>query len=207
VQRFVDLLKGFRSFRTERWGEPRFRDLVVKGQSPTFLCIACSDSRVDPALLFDAEPGDLFVVRNIANMVPPHSPDAGLHGVSAAIEYAVGVLAIRHIVVCGHSACGGIQALMDERPLSTTTYVDRWVQLGASARAAALHAGEGASREEQLLLCGRHNVENSVANLRTFPFVAEAEREGRLWLHGLYVRIETGTLQRFMPGQGWVEVA
>jgi carbonic anhydrase len=201
MQRFEDLVGGFARFRSKHWAEPRFRDLVERGQQPAMLAIGCSDSRVDLALLFDTAPGDLFTIRNVANIVPPHAPDARLHGVSSAIEFAVTQLKVRHVVVVGHSGCGGIRALVEGRPLDTTLYLDRWVNIAADA----LRDLPDGTLAERCTACERANVLLSLERLRTFPFVAEPLAAGTLSLHGLWVDLTAGRLHRHGAG-GWSEV-
>jgi len=183
------LLAGFRVFRATYYGQrpERFAKLAKDGQHPRALVIACSDSRVDPALLLNAEPGELFVVRNVANLVPPHQPDERHHGTSAAIEFAVRDLEVGHIVVIGHSGCGGIQALFQlqqGQPLDRQ-YVNRWVSIAAPACAGC--EADAASME-------RASVVHSLANLRTFPWIAERVEAGRLSLAGWWFDMENGKL-------------
>jgi len=206
MKRLDDLLSGFATFKERHFNEARFRDLVCSGQKPQMLFVACSDSRVDPALLFDASPGDLFVVRNVANMVPPCERDRGQHGVSAAIEFAVTQLRVRHALVCGHSECGGIRALMERSQEADDTYVARWMRIGEPARAETLRGHGDRPFEEQRRACERANVAHGLANLRSFPFVVEAERAGTLSLHGLYVRLDEGALYRLTEA-GWAQAA
>ena len=126
------LLEGYKAFATQRLPteQTRYRDLSVKGQSPEVMVIGCCDSRVSPEVIFDARPGELFVVRNVANLVPVYTPDGGAHGVSAALEYAVSVLRVRHIVVLGHAQCGGIRAFVDKiEPLTPGDFIGKWMQM------------------------------------------------------------------------------
>jgi carbonic anhydrase len=182
------LLAGFRVFRATYYGQrpERFQDLAKGGQHPRALVIACSDSRVDPALLLNAEPGELFVVRNVANLVPPHQPDARHHGTSAAIEFAVRDLEVGHVVVIGHSGCGGIQALCrsrDGRPLDRQ-YLNQWMAIAAPA----------CTRHDEAAAVERASVVRSLANLRTFPWVAERVAAGRLRLEGWWFDMDKGEL-------------
>src|SRR5262249_49855235 len=137
--RMERLIEGFRRFRRESW--PHYRELFealgTRGQSPRAMVIACSDSRVDPPMLFRAAPGELFTVRNVANLVPPYAPDAAYHGTSAALEFAVRTLRVDHVVVLGHERCGGITALL-QSPQSPGDFVGSWVQIAAPARERAL---------------------------------------------------------------------
>src|ERR1700746_1583640 len=126
------LLDGYRTFRTQRLPteQTRYRELSVRGQSPEVMVIGCCDSRVSPEVIFDAGPGELFVVRNVANLVPVYAPDGGTHGVSAALEYAVNALRVKHVVVLGHAQCGGIRAFIDKiEPLSTGGFIGRWTSM------------------------------------------------------------------------------
>ncbi len=184
------LLSGFQAFRETYFADAPslFRSLSRDGQKPKVLVIACSDSRVDPAILFNAEPGELFVVRNVANLVPPYQPDGQYHGTSAAIEFAVRDLGVSEILVLGHSSCGGIGALRDlarGRP-ETREFIGPWVAIAADACSA--HAG--AREVEQAA------IRQSVANLRSFPWLAEREAAGALTLHGWWFDIEAGRLWR-----------
>src|SRR5215475_7516688 len=126
------LVSGYRTFATQRLPteQSRYRELSERGQSPEVMVIGCCDSRVSPEAIFDAGPGELFVVRNVANIVPPYAPDAAAHGVSAALEFGVQVLRVKHIVVLGHAQCGGIRALVqDSAPLSPGDFIGRWMSL------------------------------------------------------------------------------
>lgn len=187
------LADGYRQFRGHRFPENRYRQLATEGQRPAALVIACCDSRSSPEAIFSSGPGELFVVRNVANIVPPFEPDANFHGTSAAIEYAVDVLGVVHVVVLGHSGCGGTQAALDVKvPGRSTAFIGNWVAMLAElARQVQHHCTD---RTEQRTMLERLSVQNSLANLRGFPFVADREREGRLHLHGAWFDILTGTL-------------
>lgn len=194
---FKELLDGYQRFRTnayqhqlERWSE------LSQGQSPKTMIIACSDSRVDPAQIFDTSPGEVFVVRNIANLVPPFENDGGRHGVSAALEFAVRMLEVKEIVVLGHGACGGVHAALSQRfkdaPVGAGGFISHWVDMldDARDRIVARHGvGPEAIRELEL-----ETVRVSIANLRTFPCVPEAEAAGRLRIKGAYFAIHDGIL-------------
>lgn len=194
---FRDLLAGYRRFRTtgyraqhERWEE------LSQGQSPKVMVIACSDSRVDPAQIFDTSPGEIFVVRNVANLVPPFETGGGRHGVSAALEFAVTQLEVPEIVVLGHGACGGVHAALTRRfadaPNGQGGFIAHWVDMldDARDRVVASH-GDGRDAIKALEL---ETVRVSLANLRSFPFVAEREAAGKLRLHGAYFAIADGAL-------------
>jgi carbonic anhydrase len=186
------LLTGYHRFRQDRWPEAKaeYEALAEKGQKPHTLIIACSDSRADPALIFDAAPGELFVVRNVANLAPPYQPDGQLHGVSAALEFGVKVLGVSRIVVMGHALCGGVAAMRTEAPACCADFVAPWVQQGVPAVRRACEAFpadvERASEEAVVRL--------SIENLRTFPWIAEREAAGRLRLTGLHFGIADGVL-------------
>ena len=194
---FTDLVDGYRRFRTadyrrqhERWAQ------LAEGQSPKVMVIACSDSRVEPSQIFDTLPGEIFVVRNVANLVPPFENDGGRHGVSAALEFAVTKLNVEEVVVMGHGMCGGAHAALTEMfhdsPPGEGGFVHAWVSLLDDARdrvKAKFGDAPGGAREMEL-----ETVRTSIANLRTFPFVPEREAEGRLRIHGAYFAISDGVL-------------
>lgn len=196
------LADGYAAFLDQRFPRERERyQQQAEGQTPEVMVIGCCDSRVSPEVIFDAGPGELFVARNVANLVPPFSPDGGLHGASAALEYAVQALRVKHIVVLGHARCGGIRAFADDRigPLSPGDFIGQWITLlnPAATRAGGRAAGEDlAPYIERLALAG---VEQSLINLRTFPCVQALEAKGRLALHGCYFDVATGILMRLDP--------
>jgi carbonic anhydrase len=189
------LITGYRRFRVDHWPQAKaeYEALAADGQTPHTLIVACSDSRADPALIFDAAPGQLFVVRNVANLVPPYAPDGQLHGVSAALEFGVKVLQVRRIVVMGHAHCGGVAAMRDGAPDSVRDFVEPWIAQGTPVvrRAAATVAPDQieAATEEAV-------VRLSLENLRTFPWIAEREADGRLELTGLHFGIAEGMLRK-----------
>jgi carbonic anhydrase len=187
------LREGYQAFRSGRLTteQSRYRDLAERGQSPETMVIGCCDSRVAPEVIFDVGPGELFVVRNVANLVPPYAPDSNYHGVSAAVEYAVTVLKVRNIVVLGHARCGGIQAFADNAPGGD--FIGRWISLIAPA------ANEIASREEApdgyLTRLEQASLTKSIENLMTFPYVRTACERGALTLHGAYFNVASGELE------------
>lgn len=187
-----DLIAGYRSFRSGEYAERAnlYRELA-DGQNPNVMLIGCADSRADPSDIFHAAPGQLFVVRNVANLVPPYAPDDGLHGVSAALEYAVNVLQVGHIVIMGHGGCGGVAASLsgDEAP-EIGEFVTPWVRLLDEARQRVIESG---SVNPQFAL-ELEGVDTSIANLMTFPFVAKAVNAGKLELHGAWFAIAHGEL-------------
>ncbi|MFJ6024865.1 carbonic anhydrase [Brevundimonas sp. NPDC092305] len=196
------LLTGYRRFRENRWPEARAEyEALAAGQKPHTLIVACSDSRADPALIFDAAPGELFVVRNVANLVPPYQPDGQLHGVSAALEFGVKVLEVSRIVVMGHAYCGGVNAMLNGTPESCADFVAPWV---AQAAPVVRMICESFPAEETGRLAEETVVRLSIENLRTFPWIAERERAGVLTLTGLHFGIADGILSA-LEGPGRFE--
>ncbi|MCY4451042.1 MAG: carbonic anhydrase [Immundisolibacterales bacterium] len=193
------LLDGYRSFRESRY-EPergRYRALAEHGQTPEVMVIACCDSRSAPETVFNAAPGEIFVVRNVANLVPPYEPDGRHQSTSAALEFAVQSLKVRHVVVLGHGRCGGIRAALhpEAEPLSPGDFIGKWMTLlGPAARETAAGAGSAMTEAERQTALERVSVRNSVANLRTFPCVSILEDRGRLHLHGAWFDIADGEL-------------
>ena len=189
------LIAGYRRFRTDRWPEAKaeYEALAADGQTPHTLIVACSDSRADPALIFDAAPGQLFVVRNVANLVPPYQPDGQLHGVSAALEFGVKVLNVRRIVVMGHAHCGGVAAMRTGAPDSVRDFVAPWIAQGIPVVRRAVEAIDVADIEQ---VSEEAVVRLSLDNLRTFPWIAERETAGVLELTGLHFGIAEGILRK-----------
>lgn len=195
-----ELVNGYKRFRERRWPVESsvLASLAEHGQHPHTLAIACSDSRVAPEMIFDVAAGDIFSVRNIANLVPPYAPDRANHGVSAAVEFAVLVLRVKRIAVIGHSLCGGIGALLSGPPPEASDFVANWMRIAEPAKVAALRTHKDDSTGTRHA-CEVESVRLSLANLRTFPFVASAERETRLVVAGFYFDVETGRLSRVLP--------
>ena len=184
---------GYRQFRTQYFRENRamIETLMAKGQRPKAMMIACSDSRIDPSLKFGVNPGELFIVRNVANLVPPYGPDNAHHGTSAALEFAVRDLQVEHIIVMGHAKCGGIHALMQHENRQND-YISAWMKIAEPARNhAAAKTKEPAAAQR---ICEQEAVKTSLANLMTFPWVAERVQDGKLELHGWYFDLETASL-------------
>ncbi len=187
----------------------RFRHLAEVGQSPRIMMIACCDSRVSPEVIFDAGPGEIFVVRNVANLVPPYAPNDDLHGTSAALEYAVLALAVEHIVLMGHARCGGVRAYVDaardpgQKPLSPGDFIGKWMSLIEPA-AARIGLAEGPLEPcaERLALA---SIVQGLANLRSFPAIAMREQNGELALHGAYFSIADGMLLALDEAAGTFE--
>jgi len=191
------LLAGYRSFRAKGWVEQRglFESLAQNGQRPHALVISCIDSRVDPGIIFDSAPGTMLTMRNVANLVPPYAPDSGYHGTSAALEFGVRVLEVPHVIVLGHSLCGGVQALLHGAPHQARDFIAPWMQMAESARLRALGC-EGDARPQ---CCEQEVVKVSLANLMTFPWIAGGVAEGSLALHGAWFQISNGTLHLLQP--------
>jgi carbonic anhydrase len=185
-------LAGYRQFRETYFRENQafIEDLMAKGQKPSALMIACSDSRIDPSLKFGVEPGEMFIVRNVANLVPPFEPDGHAHGTSAALEFAVRGLNIQHVIVMGHARCGGIQALMKQPQAGD--FVAAWMQIATPAREKALKLTSDPVTAQRC--CEQEAVRISLTNLLTFPWVKEAVDAGKLQTHGWYFDLETATL-------------
>src|SRR5438105_1172941 len=190
------LIDGYRTFASARLPteQSRYRELSVRGQSPDVMVIGCCDSRVSPEAIFDAGPGELFVVRNIANLVPTYQPDSGAHGVSAALEYAVSVLRVKHIVVLGHAQCGGIRAFIDNNaPLSPGDFIGKWMAM-------FIKPGEQVGRRDHETMqdftvrIEKAAVFRSLENLVTFPFVRTPVERGEISLHGAYFGVAEGSL-------------
>jgi carbonic anhydrase len=194
-----DLIAGYRRFRAGTWRNERarFDELTRFGQKPRALVIGCSDSRTDPQMVFNAVPGELFVIRNVANLVPPYGPDDQPHGSSAAIEFAVRALKVPQIIVMGHAMCGGIQALLNGAPAELSDFVSPWVRIAEPARRRAMSV----PAERRQDLCEHDTVRLSLENLMTFPWIAGAVRAGTLKLQGCFFDIRSGILER-LGGDG-----
>jgi carbonic anhydrase len=191
---FASLIEGYKRFRSDAYvkQKARFDALASDGQFPPVMIISCCDSRVDPATVFDTVPGQVFALRNVANLVPPYETGGGLHGVSAAIEFGVLGLEVRHIVILGHAQCGGIKASLSGSDLGQKghSFVDKWVGIIDDAREAVL----ASNVEDPQHALELETVKVSLANLRTFPFIVEREKAGLLKLHGAYFGIAEGLL-------------
>jgi carbonic anhydrase len=189
------LVHGYLSFRAGRLRteQDRYRELAEAGQSPETMVIGCCDSRVSPEVIFDARPGELFVVRNVANLVPPYAPDGQAHGVSAALEFAVAALKVKYIVVLGHAHCGGVKAYAeDAEPLSPGDFIGKWMELMAPAAAKVARAG--LTPAEYLEKMEQASVVNSLDNLMTFPRLRKLIERGSVSIHGAYFGVAKGQL-------------
>ena len=190
------LIEGYGAFRSGRLRteQDRYAALAERGQSPEVMVIGCCDSRCSPEMIFDARPGELFVVRNIANLVPPYAPDAQAHGVSAALEFGVFELKVRHIVVLGHAQCGGVRAFAENAaPLTPGDFIGNWMKLMAPA-AEKIGPRAGRVLAEYLTSLEQANISLSLDNLMTFPRVRAMVTRGELELHGAYFGVATGQL-------------
>ncbi|MSO84779.1 MAG: carbonic anhydrase [Rhodospirillales bacterium] len=205
------LIDGYKNFLGDRFARERqrYETLAESGQTPGILLIGCCDSRVSPEVIFDARPGELFVVRNVANLVPPYETSGQFHGTSAALEFAVQALGVKHIVVLGHARCGGILSFAEKRaPLSSGDFIGKWMSLIAPAADTLGDPGEKPSPNyiAKLELAA---IEQSLVNLTTFGSVRRRMSEGRLELHGAHFGIAAGTLlirdpktRVFAPAEG-----
>ena len=190
------LIAGHQRFKEGYYqqNKQKLSELAKQGQSPKIAIVSCSDSRVDPTTILDCEPGDLFVIRNVANLIPPCESSDSLHGTSAAIEYAVMDLKVESIIVLGHSNCGGIKALMDTPPCTTPeTFTSKWMQQLEGVRTEVLkhnHKSENTCYHE----CEEKGIIHSLNNLMTFPWVKERVEAGQLYVHGWHYDLDNGSL-------------
>ena len=192
-QRLIDGYGAFASGRLQS-EQDRYRELAEHGQTPEIMVIGCCDSRVSPEVIFDARPGELFVVRNVANLVPPYETDGKYHGVSAALEFGVGVLKVKHIVILGHAHCGGIRAYAeDAEPISPGDFIGRWMSLMAPA-AEKVGARGSMSRTDYLERMEKASIVNTLGNLMTFPRLRKLIERGAVTLHGAYFGVAKGEL-------------
>jgi len=190
------LINGYRAFQTQRLPteQSRYRELSERGQSPEVMVIGCCDSRVSPEVIFDARPGELFVVRNIANLVPVYAPDGGTHGVSAALEYAVQVLRVKHIVVLGHAQCGGVRAFIDKiEPLSPGDFIGKWMSMFVKP-GEVVEQRPHETVQDFATRIEKASVFRSLENLMTFPCIQVLVDRGKLQLHGAYFGVAEGSL-------------
>ncbi len=191
------LLAGYQTFRAGRYlrESPRYSTLAVQGQTPKILMIACCDSRAAPEIIFNAHPGEIFVIRNVANLVPPRKPDGEAHSTSAALEYAIEALKVEHIVVLGHGRCGGIAAALSPKPATQSSgdFIGKWMDLLQPAMANIKNEDDIPLAEKQHAL-EYASIQNSLQNLRSFPAIVELENAGKLHLHGAWFDISLGTL-------------
>ncbi len=192
------LIDGHRKFKGEVFSQDQqvYHRLATEGQNPDVMVIACSDSRVSPTQIFNADPGELFMVRNVANLVPPYQDDESYHGVSAALEFGVMHLKVAHVLVLGHTGCGGVNAMLDPKaPLrDDMKFISNWVSMMADARDAVLRDMPDADLAAQMDALEQRTINASIENLRSFPFVKAREEAGKLALHGAYFDVGSGSL-------------
>jgi carbonic anhydrase len=191
-----ELIEGFQRFRERHFGKDgeQFHRLVQFGQTPKALVVACCDSRVDPALVLDCAPGDLFVIRNVANLVPPAENQGHYHGTSAALEFGVRNLGVPHIIVLGHAQCGGIHALLEGSVEKDEPFIAGWMGIAEAARRKVEKELAGASDKLRHRACEQQAILVSLDNLMTFSWIHQRVEQGRLALHGWYFDIECGEL-------------
>ena len=195
-------LSGFLDYQSKATdNDPELFARLAVGQTPKCMIIACCDSRVDPAILANAAPGELFILRNVANLVPPCEPDGSYHGTSAALEFAVRVLRVEYIVVMGHAGCGGVRALVTNDPeiAAVNPFIHDWMGIAEPARVLTQKVMVGQPLEEQVDFCEREVIKVSLNNLMTFPCIAHGVNVGRLHLRGLYFDIASATLFQYSP--------
>jgi carbonic anhydrase len=198
------LANGYRSFLDTRLPleRSRYQKLAETGQQPEVMVICCCDSRVSPEVIFDAHPGELFVLRNVANLVPPYAPSGFTHGVSAALEFAVEILKVKSIVVMGHSHCGGIRAFVEhQNRLDRGDFIDNWMALIAPAAKTIEHKSD-LPKPDYLNLLAQASVIATLRNLRTFPAVEKRVQDGNLDLVGAYFDVANGDLTAYDPASG-----
>ena len=198
------LISGYRRFRENQWPERRitFQELARDGQSPRTMVVACCDSRIDPSMIFGAAPGELFVVRNVANLVPPYAPDGRFHATSAALEFAVCVLEVDNLIVMGHAMCGGIRALLEGPPVQSDDFLGSWMSVAESAKRRVLESAP----EDPQAACEQEAVKLSLDNLRSFPWIRQRVDAGRLRTHGATFDIRSGELSLLHPDGRFVPV-
>ncbi len=191
------LLEGYKRFHAKHFlGDDKLYARLAEGQMPKALLIGCSDSRVDPSILMDADPGDIFVIRNVANLAPPYQPEGeSYHGTSAALEFAVNNLKVEHIVVMGHSGCAGIKALVDGNQASPEefSFLQSWVNIARDAKERTLEKCQH-SDEDKYAICEKESIITSIHNLLTFPWLKEKVDDGSIELHGWYFSLSDGKL-------------
>ncbi len=201
MQDLQKLIRGFKRFQKQFFqSDNTLFEQLKQQQTPKTLVVGCSDSRVDPAIITKSQPGDLFVIRNVANLVPPYEPDTKHHGVSSALEYAVRILRVEHIIVMGHSNCGGIDALLrgsEKRPVGE--FIDHWVDIARPAKEAVLRDMADKPAPLQRKACEEASILISLENLLTFPWLVERVNAGNLAIHGWYFDLEAGQMLGYNP--------
>lgn len=202
VQRLKEFAEGNETFQQTYFkkNEKHLLSLVKEGQNPRTLFIGCSDSRVIPDLIIQSQPGDLFVIRNVGNFVAPYKPDEDFHSTAAGIEYAVGVLEVSEIIICGHSHCGAIEALYKCSCDTSMVHTAKWLTLGEKAKSMALLAlGTDAPHHDLLRATEQLSIITQIENLLSYPYVKKLVDEEKLFIHGWYYDIETGAIDYYDP--------
>lgn len=203
------IIQGYKKFQKEYFEKNKdfFHSLIKNGQNPEILVIACSDSRVDPAIVTSALPGDLFVIRNVANLVPPYE-DArlGYHGTSAALEFAVCQLKVKNIVVFGHSHCGGMKSLFNDQEIKEDSFLTKWMELAKPAFEDVRSLHQDCEVAKKADLCSKYSLINSLKNLKTFPWISERLQKGDLALHAWYFDIQTCTTTYWDNQYGFIDL-
>jgi len=199
LARKLNLIDGFKRFRQKYFvlEKDLYQSFNSLGQSPKLLLIACSDSRVDPAILFSCEPGDMFVIRNVANLVPPYEEGGGYHGTSAGIEFAVNALKVESVVILGHAQCGGIAALARGVTNESNVFVNKWVTIAEEARNRALKKTSAENFREFCHSCEQEAILVSLRNIKSFPFIQKKLDDGTLTVSGWYFDLEKGKLWEY----------
>lgn len=196
----AELVAGYRRFKSGGMASNQFKRLITEGQKPKVMMIACADSRVDPAIMTDCDPGDIFVVRNVANLVPPYHQDEQHNGTCAALEFAVLGLGVANIIVFGHGKCGGIKALMSQsNDSSSFEFIDNWMVVAEPARKEVLAKHPDCSTDQQAHYCEKISVIKSLDNLMTFPWIAERVESNQLSLHGWYLNFDDSVVEVYQP--------
>lgn len=210
-QEIKKLIDGNKEFRKKFFNNDStvFDELVQHGQKPKTMVIACSDSRVDPAMIFNCQPGELFVIRNVANLVPPCENNDTYHGTSAALEFGTYFLGVENIIVFGHTQCGGIRALLESADevldKKSHTFIAKWMELARPAYDRVIAKHGNVSLEDKITLCERYALVNSLNNLQSFPWIQERVATGKLSLHAWYFDLATGVIHMYDPQSGsWI---
>jgi carbonic anhydrase len=198
------LLLGYKKFYQDCFVENKrlFKHLAIEGQSPKTLVVACSDSRVDPATILNCDPGEIFVIRNVANLIPPYEPEgSSYHGTSAAIEFAVCHLEVEDIIIMGHSGCGGVHALMESAAKATKefSFIREWMKIAEDAKDKILKDYPALTIEQRSRACEKKAMLNSLSNLLTFPWIKARHDKNKLGIHAWHFDIETGIINAFNP--------
>jgi carbonic anhydrase len=203
LNEFEMLVQGYAAFRDSYFNGDNalYEKLAAEGQKPKILMIACSDSRVDPAIVLGCQPGDLFVVRNVANLVPPCERDQGYHGTSAALEFGIKALKIQHVVLFGHTRCGGIQSLFEEAhdKKEHLSFIEKWMGLARPAYEKVQQEHAHLPLEEKITTCEQYSLLNSLENLMSFEWIQKKVEEKHLFLHAWYFDIQTGLIYAHDP--------